>query len=228
MRLEKVDTDIWIVEGSEIVFLGLALGTRMTVIRFDDNLLIHSPVAIDDEIVAELAMLGTVNHIVAPNKFHHLFVPAWLDQFPDAQVYGGPGLAGKRTDIRFDQELAVDATYDWSSAIAHDIFGPNRLFEETVFLHRTSKTLILTDLIVNTKTDNYNFFQKLFARFDGTDYPDGTTPRLYRWNMKSKAAGRKVVQTMIEWEPERVIISHGEWFRNNGTQELKNRLQWIL
>jgi hypothetical protein len=228
VRLEKVDTDIWIVEGSEIVFLGLAIGTRMTVIRFDDNLLIHSPVAIDDEIVAELAMLGTVRHIVAPNKFHHLFVPAWLVQFPDAQVYAGPGLAEKRTDIRFDQELAVDATYDWSSAIAHDIFGPNRLFEETVFFHRTSKTLILTDLIANTKTDNYNFFQRLFARFDGIDYPNGTTPRLYRWSMKSKTAGRKVVQTMIDWQPERVIISHGEWFRNNGTEELKNRLQWIL
>ena len=60
------------------------------------------------------------------------------------------------------------------------------------------------------------------------DYPNCTNPRLYRWSMKSKSVARQVVQTMIDWQPERVIISHGEWFRKAGTQELKNRMQWVV
>ena len=72
----------------------------MTVIRFNDDLLIHSPVSIDDELIAELAMLGSARHIAAPNKFHHLFMPAWLVQFPEAKVYAAPGLAAKRKTFR--------------------------------------------------------------------------------------------------------------------------------
>ncbi len=33
MVLESVDQDIWIVEGPEVPFLGLMVGTRMTIIR---------------------------------------------------------------------------------------------------------------------------------------------------------------------------------------------------
>ena len=87
---------------------------------------------------------------------------------------------------------------------------------------------MLTDLIINAKTDGYNWWQKLFAAFDGLAYPKGTTPRLYRWSIKSKAAVRSVYQTMIEWNPARVIISHGEWFREDGKKELESRLAWVF
>jgi hypothetical protein len=33
---------------------------------------------------------------------------------------------------------------------------------------------------------------------------------------------------MIDLEPEKVVISHGEWFREDGTKELKKRLGWLL
>ena len=87
---------------------------------------------------------------------------------------------------------------------------------------------MLTDLIVNVRTDEYSWWQKLFAAFDNLGYPDGTTPRLYRWSMKSKSAARKVYRTMIEWDPARVVISHGEWFREDGKKEIEARLEWIL
>jgi hypothetical protein len=110
-----------------------------------------------------------------------------------------PGLKAKRLDITFDAELLTTEKYPWTDAIAHTTFGPSRLFEEVVFSHHPSHTLILTDLIINAKTDSYNLFQKLFSAFDGLSYPNGSTPRLYRWSIKSKKATREVYQTMIDW-----------------------------
>lgn len=200
----------------------------MTVIRLGEALWIHSPVSINSELRAQIESLGKVRYVIAPNKYHHVFLSEWASKFPEAELYAAPGLKSKRQDISFHDELRASDTYGWSDSISHAIFGPSRLFDEVVFFHRPSHTLVLTDLIINAKTDDYNIWQKLFAAFDGLGYPNGSTPRLYRWSIKSKLAARVVYQTMIDWEPEKVVISHGEWFRDEGTRELKQRLSWIM
>lgn len=227
MVLESVDKDIWVVDGPEVPFLGLMVGTRMTVVRLREEIWIHSPVSICVEMASELESLGKIRYIIAPNKYHHLFLSEWRERYPEAELYASPGLKSKRQDIAFDRELLAGETHPWSDAIAHTIFGPSRLFDEVVFFHRPSRTLILTDLIINAKTDRYNVLQKLFSAFDGLGYPNGTTPRLYRWSIKSKNAARNVYQTMVDWAPTKVIISHGEWFRKDGLNELKKRLSWV-
>ena len=227
MVLELVDKDIWVVEGPDVPFLGLMVGTRMTIVRLGGELWIHSPVSISDEMAGELGRLGRVRYVIAPNKYHHVFLSEWRDRYPEAELYASPGLAAKRQDIAFDAELLITEKYPWTGTIAHTIFGPSRLFDEVVFFHHPSRTLILTDLIINAKTDSYNLFQKLFSAFDGLSYPNGTTPRLYRWSIKSKKTAKEVYQSMIDWAPSKVIISHGEWFRKDGLSELKKRLSWI-
>ena len=200
----------------------------MTIIRLGSELWIHSPVSLSSGMAEHLEALGEVRYVLSPNKYHHLFLSEWRSCYPKAELYASPGLISKRSDISFDNELHAETQYPWSHGIAHEIFGPSRLFDEVVFFHLPSRTLVLTDLIVNVKTDEYNWRQKLFAAFDGLGYPNGTTPRLYRWSMKSKTAARKVCRTMVEWDPARVIISHGEWFRENGKKEIESRLGWIL
>jgi hypothetical protein len=228
MILEQVGEDIWVVDGPEILFLGLTLGTRMTVVRLGEELWVHSPVSITNEMEAEIERLGKVRYIVAPNRYHHIFLPEWRSKFPEAGIFAAPGLTEKRPDIAFDGELTNTGQYNWSGTLPHAIFGPSRLFDEVIFFHTPSRTLILTDLIVNVKTDGYSWWQKLFAAFDGLGYPDGTTPRLYRWSIKSKSAAKAIYQVMIDWEPEKIVISHGEWFREGGTKELTKRLGWVF
>lgn len=226
--IEQIGEDIWVADGPKISFLGLTIGTRMTIVRLGTKLWIHSPVSLATGMTAELEGLGEVRYVLSPNKYHHLFLSEWRSIYPEAEFYASPGLIPKRPDIRFDNELRATAKYAWSDTIAHEVFGPNRLFDEVVFFHRPSRTLVLTDLIINVKTDGYNWLQKLFAKFDNLGYPQGTTPRLYRWSMKSRTTARRVYRTMIEWEPARVIISHGEWFQEDGKKELESRLGWVL
>jgi hypothetical protein len=39
---------------------------------------------------------------------------------------------------------------------------------------------------------------------------------------------RAALQTMIGWQPERIIIAHGRWYPKNGTAELQRAFRWLL
>ena len=39
---------------------------------------------------------------------------------------------------------------------------------------------------------------------------------------------RAAVERMIAWNPERVILAHGRWFRSTGTDELRRVFRWVL
>jgi hypothetical protein len=98
--LRQLAPDLWVAE-APLRFLGLELGARMTVIRLaGPNLFVHSRIAATLELLREVRDLGTVAHIVAPNCFHHLFVGDWQRAFPEASLYGAPGLERKRPDLK--------------------------------------------------------------------------------------------------------------------------------
>jgi len=64
--LRQLANDLWVTQRRQR-FLGLELGTRMTVVRLaGDELLVHSPVALDPHTRAELDRLGRVAYVVAP------------------------------------------------------------------------------------------------------------------------------------------------------------------
>jgi hypothetical protein len=44
----------------------------------------------------------------------------------------------------------------------------------------------------------------------------------------SKRKLKAAVETMIGWNPERVIIAHGRWYETNGTGELRRAFRWLL
>ena len=76
--MQELAPDLWVAD-SPLRFLGLEMGARMTVIRLPDGkLLLHSPIAPTAELVREVEALGPVAYLIAPNKFHHLFVGDWL------------------------------------------------------------------------------------------------------------------------------------------------------
>lgn len=225
--MKQIANNLWIVDGPSIKFSGLIFGTRMTIIKLENHLWVHSPVSVTEDLAGQISEIGHVRYIIAPNKSHHTFLPEWQQRYSDARFYAAPGLAEKRPDINFEEQLTENARFEWSPDIAHEVFGENRASNEVVFFHHKSRTLILTDLIVNIRTNNFNLVQKAIAKFENITYPNGSTPRMYRWAMKSKKPAKRVLQKMLEWDPERVIISHGEWFRENGRAELEKRLSWI-
>src|SRR5271170_8206523 len=94
--LHLIADDVWGHEQDLRLPGGLPLPCRATVIRLrDGGLVLHSPLAIDDATARELAALGEVRALVAPNCVHWLFLKGAMERFPRARVFGAPGLERK-------------------------------------------------------------------------------------------------------------------------------------
>jgi hypothetical protein len=99
--LRDLAPNLWVADRPLKLAVG-DIGTRMTVIRLTDGgLWLHSPVPLDAGTRSALDGLGTVRYVVAPSKVHHFFVGDYIAAYPEARVYGAPGLAQKRKDLRF-------------------------------------------------------------------------------------------------------------------------------
>jgi hypothetical protein len=53
-------------------------------------------------------------------------------------------------------------------------------------------------------------------------------PRDMRATYRAKARLRFTVETMIGWNPERIILARGRWYDRNGTDELRRAFRWLL
>lgn len=229
-KLLKISSEIWIYEGSTVSFYGFPFPTRMTVIKLHNgDLWIHSPEKLTDELRQELAALGTIKHLVSPNKLHHLFLPEWKVAYPDAINYAAPGLSRKRRDFQFDVELSSQPEAPWQDEIDQVIFTGSPVMEEVVFFHRPSQTLILTDLIENFKPETLTWFQRKLAAFVGILSPTGKMPIDWRISFLfgSKAKARESLNIMLNWAPKHIVLSHGECIFDQGTAFLRTSFSWL-
>ena len=227
-QLEPIGSNIWVANGTEIKFMGLRLATRSTIVRLNDrSIWFHSPVSYNSDLATEIERLGHIRYLVAPNIYHHFFLKDWQDHYSDAELIGPPELPAKRPDLAFSAFYGDPRCDPWSGEIDRVAFTGSRAFDEHVFFHRASQTAILTDLIVNVRLDNQSAIGRLIAYVEGVAYPHGRTPLLYRLGMRDKKAGAKAVADILGWGATQAIISHGEWFRENATQELRKRFDWL-
>jgi hypothetical protein len=234
--LKEVAEDVWIADGPIIRFGApwpkMPFPTRMTVIRLaQGKLLIHSPTQPTEALREEIAAIGTPRWIIGPNRLHYWWIPQWRAAYPAADVFLAPGIrAQARGRIDFAaKEIAGESGYPWDAEIATIAAGGGYLTEFD-FFHRRSRTLVLADLIENFEPDKLGCgWLRLMTRLGGVQDPDGAMPRDLRWTFRrQRAALRRAVETMIAWQPERVIIAHGRWYERDGAAELRRAFRWLL
>ncbi|MBW1685482.1 MAG: DUF4336 domain-containing protein [Deltaproteobacteria bacterium] len=226
--LTEIDRDIWIAEGPSVSFFGFPYPTRMTLVRLSDGgLWLCSPIELTDALAGEIKALGPVRHLVSPNKIHHLFLGQWAQAWPEAKLWASPGLARRRRDLSFDGELGDAAEPAWESDIDQLIFRGSFALEEVVFFHRASRSAIITDLVQKFDPATQRGWRGLLMRLDGLVGPEGSTPRELRLTFWNRRAAREALRKMLGWNPQRLIIAHGQWVRENGREALARSLSWI-
>ena len=163
---------------------GIDVGCRMTMIELqqqqsdDDKPVcwVHSPVGLDGPLLDALAQ-HDVRYVVSPNYEHVKFAPQWAHAFPQAEMWGCPGLAAMKPNVPWKGEIPFgmrppnnnnnhnhnnnnnnDQVLPWddSSEIQSlhidtevNPFTGKPFFNEVVFYHVPSKTLLTTDLYWN-------------------------------------------------------------------------------
>lgn len=202
-------------------FYGIELGTRMTVIGIEDGLLVHSPIRLTDEIGAQLERDGQVRWIVAPNKWHHLFVQDFKRRFPQAELYGAPGLDKKRADISFTRILSNEQDFPWNPSVSHQLIEGVPFYNEVVFFHPPTKTLILTDLAVNIR-EGRSLLTRVFLSLIGTYGRFGWSTMEKMIFIRDKVAFRRSLENVLAWDFDRIVLAHGTPIETNGKEILRN------
>lgn len=224
--LTQLDDDLWVID-HPFRMLGLEIGARTTVVRLQDGgLFLHSPGPLSVPDAKQLDELGPVRCIVAPNKFHHLFVSENAKAYQAASVHLAPGLSQKRQDLPFQDELGDTPSEIWAADLDQLQIGGAPAVNEVVFLHRASRTLLLTDLAFNFEHSRA-FATRLFLKLNAA-YGRFTPSRMIKLTMRDRAAARAAVAKMLDWDFDRVIVSHGNILERGGKQAVRQSFGWLL
>jgi len=230
--LVEVAENIWIAEGGIVPFFGCAYPTRSVIVRLPSGALwVWSPIALTTELRAQVDRLGTPAHLVSPNKIHHLFLKDWQDVWPAAELWGPQSTLDKRTDLTFQPALDQSAPEAWGGVIELVRFAGSPVMDEIVFFHRPSRTAILADLSENFSeaflNKHWKPWQRWIARAWGIIEGKGYAPLEWRLTFFNRAQSRSARDTLLNWDPNAVIMAHGEWQRANGRLFLEKSLAWI-
>ena len=210
---EYVSGKIWLLN-YPVRFGGMDLFGRTTIIRLENgDLIVHDPCKIDDSTKAKIDEIGIVKYIIAPGSYHHLFVADFQQKYPDAETFLCPGLERKRPDIKFEWVLGNKPDHRWEDDIDQVLVQGTKHIWEVAFFHKSSRTLILVDLLENIG-DDYGHEAGLLLRFwwKGV-FRMWNNPKAapeYQMGWGNREIVKISLNKILSWDARRVIIAHGE------------------
>lgn len=228
--LTQIHDDVWLAERPFYPSLpglgGTDVGCKMVVVKLPDgSLWVHSPVALDEQLRSALEELGEVRHIVTPNTEHQKFAPFWIVAYPEAMSYACPGLREAKPGLGWkrsleellDQDVTSSAApTEWGGAIelcwVRDRVPLTRdmpFFNEVVFCHRPSRTLIVTDLWWNYPSRDDVEVEVPRSSLLWKFGMDRIYLPVYNGLMKTQSFDSSI-STILNWPWDYIAPSHGE------------------
>lgn len=226
--LQPFGPDIWLADGPTTAVIGFQYPTRMAVIRLSGgDLLIWSPVALSDALRRQVEGLGEVRHLVAPNSLHHLFLGDWHEAFPQAKLYAAPGLSARRKDLQIDAELGDAPPPAWADDLDQVLVRGNSITTEAVFFHRSSGTVLFTDLIQQFPKGWFRGWRAVVARLDLMTQAEPAVPRKFRLAFKDRRAARASLKRILAWPASKVVMAHGTPVEQDGQAFIARAFRWL-
>lgn len=216
---------VWL-DTAPMRILGMRLTATMAVLDLGGgSLLLYSPLSCTPERRAAVEALGSVDHLYAPNTFHHLFIGEWAEAFPGARLHAPAGLAGKRGDLTIDRTHGDQPEPAFTGAIDERIIEGFRL-EESALFHRRSGTLVVADLVHNVGRPAGGW-TATYCRLMGF-YDRVALSRAIRWTgFSDRAAARRSIGALLELPIERIVVGHGRPVEAQPREALTAAFAWL-
>lgn len=197
---------------------GLTISSRMTVLRLDGRLWLHSPVPISGRIRQALGALGPVAWLVAPSRAHVLFLAQASQAFPDAKVWVAPGAEGSDTVPRKGEPMDAAALQQWAPSLKGVLLEGMPEVNETLWFHAPSGTLIVTDWLQWWRGD-LPLATRLWAHAMAVRQGPGVS-RMFRHLIRDPAAFDASLSTAWTFPVTRVLLGHNAELDAHGWQQV--------
>lgn len=203
--LETLTDNLWYVTGR---LPNMALRRTMALARMEDGrVVIHNPIALEEEAMKSIEEWGTPAFIVVPSGFHRLDCAAFKRRYPDAKVVCP---AGSRA--RVEQVVSVDLTYDefaGDDSVSFEHIDGVKQFEGVMKVRSADGvTLVFNDVVFNVPHQPGR--RGLLLRLIGSSGGPKVTRLARMFIVKDKKAVRACIQRLAETpELARVIPGHG-------------------
>jgi len=223
--LRRVAEGVWI-DTAPAHFLGLKLTGNMTVLRLGDGgLLLYSPLACTPERRAAVDALGPVQHLYAPNTFHHLRIGEWAAAYPSARLHAPAGLAKKRPDLRIDRRHGEAPEPAFDGAIREFIIEGFRL-EESALVYQPARAAVVADLVHNIGRPEHAW-TRIYTKAAGF-YDRVALSRVIQWTgFTDRKAARRSLDAVLAEDFDALVVGHGEPLLTGGKQALDEAYRWL-
>ena len=189
----------------------LALPVRTPVVALASARLMISPGSM---LTAEqLRQAGDVTDIVAPNLFHAAGMRSAAAAFPSARLWGPVGVGKKHPELRWHGTLGVDRWPYESELALVTLEGMDRM-REAVFVHRASRSLLVTDLLFNLE-DARGMGAWIILKLFDTYRRLGVSKFILRLT-NDRAALRASLARVVALDFDRLVPSHGDIVETDG------------
>lgn len=190
---------------------GVAMPLRTVVIELPSGeLWVHAPGVLPESLREWLEGRGPVAHLVMPQAPDLPQLHDWQAAYPAARVWRGAEVKTAAW-VRHITPLVLDGAQS-----------------EVVFLHQASKSAILSRLIIAVDTAPLPVWARPLIWLAGIDDSDGKPPM----GLAQRLGGRKsvgdLVEQMLDWAPERLILTHGRCYTRDASGELKRAFRRLM
>lgn len=222
-----VPDQLWSVSHEVRLLPGVYLPARMVVIRLDaERLALHSPVPMNDSLAARIDALGKVSVLIAPNDYHHLYLPKTVSRYPTAEVWGAPGLPKKRPDVTFTALFGPNAAPTWADRLTPYFLAGGPKANETVFVHQATRTLLVTDSYFNL-TRARTAMSRFMFRLTGSLNKPGQS-LIWRSVVKDRAAMLESTERVLAADFDRLVMAHGDILESGARAAYEAATRWLV
>jgi hypothetical protein len=207
MDLEPVvDGQVWVAArrtGTD----GIETEARMTVVRLESGALwVHAPIDPDANLRRGLEELGTVRFVVAPSNRHHRFARGFHAACPGSELFVSPHVPEWNGSLAFGTPLGEGPPALWEKDLDQVPVAGHRSLDEVVFLHRTSRTLIVADLL--TWVDESSCLRRALDRFFRRSV-GSVRRRPTALTFSDKVSARRSLARVLAWDFDRIVPARG-------------------
>ncbi|MBL8742391.1 MAG: hypothetical protein JNK04_14885 [Myxococcales bacterium] len=183
----------------------MKLPLRTVVIEMKAGRVLFSPASTMS--ADDLGRVGEVTDIVAPNLLHLEGIPSAVKAHPKARVWGPKSAQKKAPEIAWNATLGIDP-WPYDDELHHlPVEGMPRV-KESLFLHRASKALLVTDFAFNMGAPP-GLGPRIVLGVFGT-YGRFGVSRLFLMMVKDKAAFTRSIAPLVDLDFDHVVPSHGD------------------